>query len=280
MTNYSNASYHALQVEVRRRMRTGLNMQANYTYAKVLSDAVGDTNVRFEPFLDMENPKIERARAPFDITHAIKANFVYELPFGPGRSWNYQPLGRILGGWHLGGNMTWQSGTPFSIFSSRGTVNRGGRSTLTNTAIATQTKPELDEVVGKVFMTGDGPYFVSPSVIGADGRGAAPDGRPPFSGQVFFNPGPGELGQLQRRMFSGPWTFKLDVSVVKRTAITERQSIEFRMESFNFTNTPSFYVGDEAAASTRFNINSTTFGVLNTTFYNPRVFQFGLYYRF
>jgi len=55
-------------------------------------------------------------------------------------------------------------------------------------------------------------------------------------------------GALQRRRFSGPWNFNLDLAVQKITRIAERHSLEFRMESFNLTNRPTFYVGDEAAA--------------------------------
>ena len=32
------------------------------------------------------NPKIERSRANFDLTHMIKADGYYELPFGKGQS--------------------------------------------------------------------------------------------------------------------------------------------------------------------------------------------------
>jgi len=39
LTNYSNSTYNALQVEVRRRSRSGLEFQGNYTYGKVLSDS-------------------------------------------------------------------------------------------------------------------------------------------------------------------------------------------------------------------------------------------------
>jgi hypothetical protein len=56
----------------------------------------------------------------------------------------------------------------------------------------------------KFRMTGIGPYFVAASAIGPDGRAVAPDGSAPFQGQVFFHPGPGTVGALQRRMFSGP----------------------------------------------------------------------------
>ncbi|MGH8249000.1 MAG: hypothetical protein ACREUU_21545, partial [Gammaproteobacteria bacterium] len=140
LSNYSNSSYNALQIDVRSRVRAGLQFQANYTYSKVLSDAAAgsenDFQNRIEAFLDERNPKIERARAPFDLTHAIKANYFYSLPLGPGHRLNVRGLGRLLGGWSTSGVLTWQSGTPFSILSARGTLNRGGRSG-NNTATTT-----------------------------------------------------------------------------------------------------------------------------------------------
>ena len=41
ITNFSNSSYHALQVELRRRAASGLQFQANYTFGKVLTDSSG-----------------------------------------------------------------------------------------------------------------------------------------------------------------------------------------------------------------------------------------------
>jgi len=35
LTNYSNSTYNSLQVDLRRRVSTGLQFQANYTYSKV-----------------------------------------------------------------------------------------------------------------------------------------------------------------------------------------------------------------------------------------------------
>ena len=43
ITNYSNSTYNSLQVDVRHRSRSGFEWQANYTFAKVLSDSLGDT---------------------------------------------------------------------------------------------------------------------------------------------------------------------------------------------------------------------------------------------
>ena len=65
------------------------------------------------------------------------------------------------------------------------------------------------------------------------GRAVAPFGAPAFQGEVFFNPVAGTVGALQRRMFTGPNVFNMDASLIKNTKITEKQSLEFRVDSFN-----------------------------------------------
>jgi len=45
-------------------------------------------------------------------------------------------------------------------------------------------------------------------------------------------------------------------------------------------NSPQFWVGNETSSTTRFNINQASFGRVTSTFFRPRVMQFGLYYRF
>ena len=271
ITNFSNSTYNSLQFEARRRVSAGLNFQGNYTFSKVLTDADGDTQSRFQPFLDLANTKIERAPAPFDIRHAIKANWIYELPIGEGHRFSSRRLKLLLSGWSVSSVFTWQSGSPFSIISGRGTLNREARS-FYNTADTTLAGSQLDKVVG-FYMTGNGPYFINQANIGPDGRAVAPDGTAPFNGQVFFNPDAGTIGSMQRRMFNGPWTFDMDAGMQKLTNITEKQTVEFRMEAGNVFNHPTFVVGDQ-------NVNSTTFGQIAGTFTDRRVIQFGLYYRF
>lgn len=275
LANYSHSSYNALQADVRRRMRNGVQLQFNYTYGKVMSDTSGDTQTRFDPFLDANNGSIERARAVFDVTHIIRANGVYELPFGAGHRWTSSNpvISRILSGWNLGATTTRQSGTPFSILSGRGTFNRAARS-ANNTANTNLTKDQLDQIIG-YRMTGVGPYIVASSVMGADGRAVAADGAPAFAGQAFFQPTAGNIGGLQRRYFSGPWNFALDFSVQKVTRLTERQTIELRMDSTNIMNHPTFDVTGD------YSITSATFGRLtNTGLGSRRLVQFGLIYRF
>ncbi|MDQ6664016.1 MAG: TonB-dependent receptor [Acidobacteriota bacterium] len=279
ITNYSNSDYNAVQFDIRKRTRAGLQIQGNYTYGKVLSDATGDGQSRFEAFLDIANPQIERARAPYDLTHVFKLNYYLPLPIGPGQRFTFGPvLNRILGGWGTSGFLQYQSGTAFSVFSTRGTLNRGARS-INNTANTPLNKGQLDNITG-FFQTGNGPMFINPSVINSDGRGVAPDGSPAFSGEAFFNPPAGTLGTLQRRDFSGPWFFNWDASVLKTTKITERQNIEFRADFYNLPNHPAFYAGNEISFPANFNINNTTFGKITSVLNSARVIQFGVHYRF
>jgi hypothetical protein len=273
LTNYSNSTYNSLQAEVRRRMANGLDFMANYTFSKVLSDATGTAQNRVEHFLDFGNGAVERARPDFDLRHAIKGTLIYELPLGKGHAINWRPLDRVIGGWTTSAIFNWQSGAPYSIFSARGTLNRtsNGRSD-SNTAVTTLNWDQLNNLL-QFRMTGNGPMIVAPSAIGPDGRAVASDGAAPFSGQAFFNPDPGTIGTLQRRMFSGPWSLNVDLGLLKMVKVTERHLLEFRMEAFNALNHPTFYVADQ-------NINSATFGVITDTMNQRRKVQFGLYYKF
>ncbi len=263
ITNYSNSSYHAMQLEVRRRTANGIQYQANYSFSKVLTDSSG-TQVRFDPFLDIAQPRLERARADFDVNHVLNGNFVWELPWGGGNRWTK--------GWTLASIVNWQSGTPVSILSGRGTINRTARSSE-NTANTDLTREELGDVVG-FRKTPDGPFFVAESAINPrDNSGVAADGEEPFAGQVFFHPGPGEAGALQRRLLSGPPVFALDVSVSKTTRLNESQTIELGLNVENVLNHPTFFVGDQA-------IDSEQFGRISSTLTGPRRIEVKLRYQF
>jgi hypothetical protein len=272
MTNYSNASYNSLQVDITRRFSRGLIYQANYVYARSFSDTAGDGQTRFEPFLDLNNPKIERSRpAAFDLTHVFKANAYYELPMGQGHRFNPKGLDRVFGGWSVAGTYVLQSGTPFSVLSGRGTFNRGGRSTF-NTANTSLNKSQLDDLF-QFRMTGIGPYFANASAIGTDGRAVAPDGAAAFNGQVFFQPGPGTIGALQRNYFSGPSVWNLNFSAAKTTRIRESMSFEVRLDATNVMNHSTFFVGDQT-------ITSTNFGRITSSFFGSRLVQLSGYFRF
>ena len=59
----------------------------------------------------------------------------------------------------------------------------------------------------------------------------------------------------------------------KTIPITEAKKVELAMDAINALNHATFWSGDQ-------NINSTTFGVVSSMFYQPRVVQFGVHYTF
>lgn len=275
LTNNSNSTYNALQFDVRTSQHKGLLFQANYTYSKIMTDGTSGSDNNFqnrnEALLDNNNPKLEKSRATFDLTHVIKGNFVYQIPAGNGHKVSYKPLNRVLGGWQVSGVFTRQSGIPFSILSQYGTFVRAGQSG-NNTVNTNLTQSQLNDLFQLRF-AGNGPYFVNASVIGADGRAIQPSGSAPFSGQVFFTPAAGTVGSFGRRTMSGPWDWTLDFGALKTTQITERQSFVLRFDSTNFFNHPSWSIGDQI-------VTSTTFGQITTQQNGRRVFQITAQYRF
>ena len=276
--------YNALQLELRRQFRSGFFAQVNYTFANTKTDSDGTGQNRFEAFMDNNRPALSYGRSEFHNTHVMNANAIYELPFGSGRRWvNGGGLSNVLlGGWQIGAIVNLQSGSPVTIFSGRGTFNRVGRSNCTtlaicNTPISTLSVDQIKDLIG-VHKADDGTiYWIDPKVINpSTGRAVGPDtlgNTPGFDGQVFFNPGAGEVGNLPVMAFDAPRIFNMDLALSKRTRIASRYNLEIKAEAFNLTNSVSFTNGDE-------NINSATFGQITGVAVGSRVMQLSVRFDF
>jgi hypothetical protein len=212
----------------------------------------------------------------FNVTHVVSANTIYELPFGEGRRWLNRGgiLNQVLGGWQLASVVAWQSGSPISFYSGRGTFNRPGRSNCTdpigcNTAFSTLSVDQIRDLLG-VYKVENRIYWIDPKVIDpATGRAVGADNltnSAGFPGQVFYNPAAGEVGNLPILAFDGPPQFRIDLALSKRFRFLSRYAFEVKGEAFNLTNTPSFFRGD-------IDINSTTFGRLTSVNVGSRVIQ-------
>lgn len=273
LQNFSSSSYNGLILEATRHTTNGLGYQVNYVFSKVLSDSQANQQTNFEPLLDLYNAKIERARvAGMDNTHVFKMNVNYDLPFGGQHRLRGNSLvNKVISNWNVAGIFTAETGSPFSILSGRGTLNRSARSTY-NTVNTTLDRSQLQDLF-QLRMTGNGPYYVAASAIGSDGRAVAPDGTAAFAGQIVSQPGAGTIGALQRALLNGPSVWDLDFKVSKDIQINERESVQLRMDSTNFLNHTTFYVGDQT-------VTSTTFGKISSQFYGNRLIQFALYFKF
>lgn len=286
-TNEGYYNYNSLQIELRRRFTQGLYFQANYTFSKNLTNTIGSANSpldgqsQFEPFLDINNRQFDNQRADFDQTHVFNFNGVYQLPFGRGKTFLNQGglVDKIFGGFELSGIVNWTSGIPITFVDSRGTLNRGARSGR-QTASSNLTRDELQALIG-VFEANGNIYFIDPSILApADtvGAGSATSGfgREPFAGQVFFNPNPGQTGNLGRTQVNGPGYFNLNAALLKNISFSESIRVQLRAEAFNLLNNVNINLG---GGSQYLNINSATFGQA-TSATTPRILQFAARFEF
>jgi hypothetical protein len=167
----------------------------------------------------------------------------YELPFGRGRQFLASANGvvdAVLGGWQVQGIYIWRSGRPFTptISSDRANTGVGGqRPNRTGSG-------ELDDPTVAVWF--DKTAFVLPAQF------------------TYGNSG----GNILRED-----TYKtLDFSLFKQFRIGTHQ-LQFRAETFNMTNTPSFNAPNTA-------IDTAAGGRVTSTSSTPRQMQFALKYNF
>jgi hypothetical protein len=278
IVNDASYNYNSLQIEVRRRFAQGLYLQANYTFAKNLTNAVGTSQALFDTYLDNNNKDLDKQRADYDQTHTFNLNGIYQLPFGKGKAFLNRggAVDKIFGGWEISGLMQWTSGAPISFIDTRGTLNRTGRSgrQTPNTSLSND---ELRALSG-IFEENGTIYFINPSVINlTTGRASEGFGTTPFAGQAFFNTNPGETGNMARNLIDGPGYFNIDAALLKNIRFGERMRLQIRTEAFNLLNNVNYTFG--TAGEQRQAITSSTFGqVTDTT--APRRIQFALRFEF
>jgi hypothetical protein len=254
--NSSKTWYDAVTVEFRRRMSRGLLTQISYTFGKALVNSYASSSGVFDQPATLRDIDFRKNVAPFDISHAIKGNFIYELPVGRGKQFFSGANGLIeglVGGWGFNGNIRVQSGTPFSYG---------------NVQLVGMTQKELQDAIGIYRNQNDadginrGNVFYLPEDIrintfranstsftasGAAFTQGTPTGR--FIAPAGFgNCQQSFLGScgFQNLVLKGPAFFRSDLSVVKKINFTETMNLELRGEFLNAFNNINFLVGAAA----------------------------------
>lgn len=274
MVNDGYYNYNSLQLEVRRRFSQGLYFQANYTFSKNLTNAVGTSQALFEPYLDNNNKQWDIQRADFDQTHTFNFNGVYRLPFGRGQRFLNVGSGwdKLLGGWEVSGLAQWSTGAPITFTDARGTYNRAGRSGR-QTPNSNLTNEQIRSLSG-IFEANGRIYWIDPSIINAQGRASNGYGAATFAGQAFFNVDPGQTGNVGRSLINGPKYFNINMALLKNIQFTENIRVQLRAEAFNLLNNVNFFNNTQFA-----DIGSTTFGQI-TSDAGSRQVQFAARFEF
>jgi hypothetical protein len=263
------ASYHALQVNLKRRMSHGVQFDFNYTYSKsidISSDAnrISDEGGLGGQVIKPWAPNSLRAASDFDLRHQVNANWIWELPFGKGR-WIANNVNRgvdaIIGGWQLSGLARWTSG--FAVGPSNGAqwpTNWELSGFATQIAAVKTGKFKGTDSSGSGFVN----LFGDPTTAGNVLNNAF---QADFPGQV------GNRNNLRGDGFAG-----LDLGLSKRWKMPykESHSLQLRWEVFNALNLTRFDVESLSLSLT----NSSSFGNYTGLLTNPRSMQFALRYEF
>ena len=202
LQNSGNSNYNSLQVSAERRAHD-LTLLLSYTWAHSFDS--------YSAAYDPRNPSRNYGPSTFDIRNNLVMSYNWELPFA--RLFGAR---RITTGWHLAGITRFADGTPVSLQGNSDAA-------LTN--------------LGLDYPTQIGPIHKS---------------NPRINGNQYFSPTSfasglscgyevcGVTGSSPQYAFSGPGTINTDASLEKDTKLTERVSMNFRIEMFNVFNHANF----------------------------------------
>ena len=235
-----NSDYNSLQVSLDKHFSHGLQFQAAYTFSKSIDDASSFENI-VNPF----NSRASRSLSLFDARHRFVFSPYWELPIRK----REQFAGKALNGWAVSGILTYQSGFPIRILD-------GNDSELT-------TSDADFEVVGE-------PNIVAPIQFSNPRTSVSASGQHMFFNPASFQPSVlGTFGNSARAICCGPTISQTDISILKKTPLTERVNTEFRAEFYNAFNHTQFLTPDGNFSHTG------TFGSVSSA-RDPRLIQFAL----
>jgi Carboxypeptidase regulatory-like domain len=255
-TNYQgNSDLEALQLGLRRNLRAGLLVSANYQYSHGISDgANGDGES--DGLQNANCRTCERGNADFDVRHNFTTSLIWLVPVGKGHKLlgsSSKVVETLLGGWQLSGIGIARTGLPLNVTLSR------SASALPD-GINSNQRPNV--VPGQSLYPAD----QSPTLW-----------LNPFA---FTTPANGTWGNAGRNILRGPGLWQADTSLEKRFPIGERMGLSFRADVFNIFNRAQL-----GNPNTKWTIPSagTTYGQITTPYTTsavgtgtPRQMQFML----
>ncbi len=239
----ANSSYNALVAKAEKRFSKGLAFISSYTWSHTIDENDESLDENLSGTANPYNYRPERGNASLDHRHNFVTSATYELPFGRGKRFGSQWNGAIdtvLGGWQVGGLLTLRTGYPFDVSYPGDPQNSGTRNRGDRVASGKLDHPTIDRW---------------------------------FDQFAFVQSAPGIFGNTGRNVLYGPGQRNFDFILAKRFRLPrEGHQLQFRFESFNFTNTPHF---DQPASGLRAP-NTATINAAD----EPRRIQFGLKYMF
>jgi hypothetical protein len=269
--DYSN--YNGLQLQLEKRFSRGFLLTVNYIYSKTLdvrsydpaftTVATGSTQSAAGTTYDYHNPRLNYAASDLDNTHVVNGYFVYDLPFGHGRTfgsnWNRLVDGAI-GGWRISGDGYLQSGRPITFFAGYNTFSGSVQTPAS-------CQGSCNAHMGNIHVESSGTAANQTYYFTAAQRAQ------------FFVPDAGAFSNEGRNFFRQNHVWQADSTLSKSFRTYQEQYLEFRLEAQNVFNVITYDTfGSQSIQSTSFTrLNPATDGVLNNS---PRKVQLSAKYVF
>jgi hypothetical protein len=269
--------YDSLQVVVNKRLSSGLQAQAAYTYGHSLATPIGqlvNSDCAGAPEMDYGVSSDARAYdygpSCFDLRHKFRLSLLYYFP-------NIESnglLSKLVNGWWTGNIVALQTGFAFTPILASNRSNSGNLSTGPDRVdINTQAIAQ-----GTVLANAEGGDYVAAANFIPYNPRTVITGNP----NQWFNPNMfhmqpmvpcpnnaaltcGILGNATRGILRGPNLGEWDFSIVKDTAVPllgKQGSVQFRTEIFNILNHTNFGM---PASATVFNGATSVLGAYQQT---------------
>jgi hypothetical protein len=203
-------NYHSLQVKFDKRFASGMSIMTHYTFSK---------NIDYDGTYYPRDAKLARGVSSNNRPNVFFLASVYEMPFGKGRkhlSSAPKVVDAFLGGWQVNGTYSWMSGQPFTPSYRDCNADRDTGWCRPN-------------AVGDYSIDNPGQLGWFKTTSTALTTNLQTDG-------PWQRPARGAFGTVGRNEIFGPSFQQLDMSFFKTFSITEKHNLQFRAESFNFTN--------------------------------------------
>ena len=202
--SYPSSNYNAMQVTFKRNVSHGLRYNLNYTWSHTIDNVVGF----FKDYQNEFNTSDQRGSSDQDIRHNITFDASYDLPSA--KRWFGDGFPTYLAdGWQISTITQWRTGFPVNVTRQGGVF--GGFSLRPN------------------YKSGVNPYCSNYNV---------PDCQ--FNAAAFSDPGGFIPGNTPRNFLRGPHFAQVDFSIAKNTRLSEKKSLQVRLDIFNIFNKANF----------------------------------------
>jgi hypothetical protein len=294
LTNNGSSYFDAFQVEARHRLAKGFTITGSYQFAKNLADGATSSSYDTSSATTLRNLRLDRLPTGFDIRHSIKFNWIYELPFGPGKAFNpgNAVAKKIVEGWQLSGVVRLQSGTPIEL-SGFGTFNN---SSADGVILHNVTLKQLQSEMGIYKSNLSGPngsivyYLPPPSTTSVAGLNSSNNTNLLYNTEAAFQSngltpaqvdpnapyiGPAPAGQMGNQDFLYlPWQRHFDLELQKNTKIGEKVTLQIAASALDVLNMTNFLPGSGNTSSTFGQVTTAYRDISGTVDPGARIIEF------